>query len=183
MRIISGTRKGKRLTAPSNLPVRPTTDFAKEALFNILMNHFDIPDCSVLDLFAGTGNISYEFASRGAAFVLAVDNNDSCIKYIIRTAEQLEFHQLKTMKADVLQFIRKSGMSWDIIFADPPFDFPLTSEIPDTILKNKLLRQNGILIIEHPPSISFSDHEKHIDFRKYGSVCFSFFSENSENSD
>jgi 16S rRNA (guanine966-N2)-methyltransferase len=178
VRIISGSRKGKRLSAPPSLPVRPTTDFAKEALFNILINHFYFEECSVLDLFAGTGNISYEFASRGASDILAIDNNDLCIKYIIQTAALLEFHRLKTIKADALQFLSKTSNSWDIIFSDPPFTFEKTEQIPLLVMDNKLLRPGGKLIVEHPTSLSFSDHPHLSDFRKYGSVCFSIFSDN-----
>jgi len=178
VRIISGTRKGKRLQAPPTLSLRPTTDFAKEALFNILVNDFYFEECTVLDLFAGTGNISYEFASRGASDILSIDNNEDCIKYIIQTASQLEFHRLKTMKADALQFLNNTKNTWDIIFADPPFSFENTTQVPLLVFNNKLLRPGGKLIVEHPSHLSFSDHPHLFDFRKYGSVCFSIFSEN-----
>jgi 16S rRNA (guanine966-N2)-methyltransferase len=175
VRIISGNRKGKRLRAPSNLPVRPTTDFAKEALFNIINNHFDIEDTDVLDLFAGTGNISYEFASRGAADILAVEIHPQSVQYIIKTALQLEFHQLKCIKADAIHFLRTSRMAKDIIFADPPFDFEHTDLIPQLVFENKLLKVGGWLVVEHSTRTSLGDHPNIFDVRKYGSVCFSFF--------
>jgi 16S rRNA (guanine966-N2)-methyltransferase len=178
VRIISGARKGKRISAPGSLPVRPTTDFAKEALFNILRNHVDFPDITVLDLFAGTGNISYEFASRGAADILAIDSNPACIKFIIHTAQQLEFHMLKAMRSDVFHFLSKSSSVWDIIFADPPFDFERHEELPEVIFENGKLSENGMLIIEHSVKTAFGHHPNHFDTRKYGSVCFSFFKNN-----
>lgn len=181
MRIISGIRKGKRLTAPSSLPVRPTTDFAKEALFNILNNHFDFEDVTVLDLFAGTGNISYEFASRGALDIISVDSNQACINFIQKTASSLEFHQIKAIRADALQFISRYKMSADIIFADPPFDFERVNEIPEIVFQNHLLKPQGLLVVEHSIKTSMSAHVNFVEVRKYGSVCFSFFKENDLN--
>ena len=122
MRIISGEFKGRRITAPKKLPVRPTTDMAKEALFNILNNQFYFDEISVLDLFAGTGNISYEFASRGTLQILAVDENYGCIKFINETAKDFEM-PISTIKSDVFKFLEKFEPKTDIIFADPPYNF------------------------------------------------------------
>jgi 16S rRNA (guanine966-N2)-methyltransferase len=182
VRIISGNRKGKKIKAPPNLPVRPTTDFAKEALFNIIRNNFDIEDLSVLDLFAGTGSISYEFASREAIDILALDIHQDCIQFINKTATQLEFHQLKTLKTDSISFLQKSTLKWDIIFADPPYDFQQTELIPNLVSDNNLLKEFGWLIIEHSAKSSFGDHPMLFDMRKYGSVCFSFFRKKLKNS-
>ncbi len=122
MRIISGTHKGKRLTAPKKLPVRPTTDMAKEGLFNILNNRFDFEEISVLDLFAGTGNISFEFASRGTKSIVAVDKYPGCLQFINKTAQELGF-SIATIKADVYKYLENTSPKVDIIFADPPYNF------------------------------------------------------------
>jgi 16S rRNA (guanine(966)-N(2))-methyltransferase RsmD len=175
VRIISGKRKGKRLYAPSNLTVRPTTDFAKEALFNILNNNFEFGEITVLDIFSGTGNISYEFASREAIQVTSVDINQSSVKYINNTANILGFEQLKSYQYDAMLYLEKNKNKWDIIFADPPYDFKDTCLIPEIIFKNELLKEDGWLILEHSVQVSFSDNPNLIDQRQYGSVCFSFF--------
>jgi len=180
MRIISGIHKGKRLIAPSNLPVRPTTDFAKEALFNIINNHFDFYDINVLDLFAGTGNISYEFAARGAKQILSVDNNFACIEYIKKTADKLNFAQIHTIRTDAFSYLASCKQSWDIIFADPYYDCEKFYEIPDLVFSNKLLVEYAWLVIEHSVKTSFSGHQNLFDQRKYGSVCFSFFKNKEE---
>ena len=174
MRIISGKRKGKRLFPPSNIIARPTTDFAKESLFNIINNNFDFNEISVLDIFTGTGNISYEFASRDAVQVIAVDITHASVKFINRTAELLDFTQLKAIQSDALTFINKSSSKWDIIFADPPYDFEEIYKIPQIVFENELLNEYGWLVIEHSAHVSFADNPNIIDHRKYGSVCFSF---------
>ena len=122
MRIISGLYKGRKIVAPKNLPVRPTTDMSKEALFNILNNQYYFDDISVLDLFSGTGNISYEFASRGTENITAVDSHYDCIKFISQTAESFEM-LLQTIKSDVFKFLETNKNKYDIIFAAPPYDF------------------------------------------------------------
>ena len=121
MRIVSGRLKGRRLKAPKQLPVRPTTDMAKEALFNILNNQYYFDELSVLDLFAGTGNISYEFASRGTAEITAVDNHYGCINFIKTTSQELDIG-VNALKSDVFSFLNATTKSYDIVFADPPYD-------------------------------------------------------------
>ena len=175
MRIISGKYRGKQLLAPRNLHVRPTTDFAKEALFNLLQNYFHLEAIQVLDLFAGTGNISYEFASRGTPQITAVDNNFLCVRYITQTAEKLDFTGLQSIKADAVQFVNRAYQKWDVIFADPPYDFAGYNELIDGVLSRQLLNEDGILVIEHGKYTSFSDHPNLFDERKYGNVHFSFF--------
>lgn len=175
MRIISGNRKGKKIKAPNNLEVRPTTDFAKEALFNILNNLTDIYDAEILDLFAGIGSISYEFASREAKSIVSIDNNPSCIKFIDKIITELNFNQIQTIKTDAIKYLETNRRKYDIIFADPPYDFGQTEIIPELVFKNEMLNEDGILIVEHPISLSFIDHPNVFDYRKYGSVCFSFF--------
>ena len=128
MRIISGNYKGRRIIAPKKLPVRPTTDMAKESLFNILRNRYSFSTISVLDLFAGTGNISYEFASRGAKAITAVDANAGCARFIQQTSEQLEMN-INVIKADVYGYLSRAAEQHDLIFADPPYDFETTEFI------------------------------------------------------
>lgn len=176
MRIISGKHKGRRLIAPSKLPVRPTTDMAKEALFNILNNQFHIPGIKVLDLFAGTGNIAYEFASRGSEEITAVDANFDCVKYIKKTSEELEM-PITTIKSDVYKYLEKAGAKADLIFADPPYNFEKSefARIAELIFENDLLEENGQLIIEHSKHTDLSDLSNYSNSRKYGSSVFSFF--------
>ncbi|WP_298899961.1 16S rRNA (guanine(966)-N(2))-methyltransferase RsmD [uncultured Psychroserpens sp.] len=176
MRIISGQYKGRRITAPKKLPVRPTTDMAKESLFNILNNQFYFDEISVLDLFAGTGNISYEFASRGTERITAVDENYGCIKFINETAESFEMN-ITTIKSDVFKFLEKSQQQNTIIFADPPYDFPIEAfaNIPQLVFQNDLLEDDGLLIVEHSKHTDLSHLEHYSHSKSYGGNMFSFF--------
>ena len=176
MRIISGEFKGRRVTAPKKLPVRPTTDMAKEALFNILNNRYYFDDIKVLDLFAGTGNISYEFASRGTSQITAVDEHYGCIKFINETAESFDM-AITAIKADVFKYLENSKQKFDIIFADPPYNFPIEafSKIPNLVFENNLLEDDGTLIVEHSKHTDLSELN-HFDYSKhYGGNAFSFF--------
>jgi|SRR5690606_20981367 len=176
MRIISGKYKGKRLTAPSKLPVRPTTDFAKEALFNILNNQFYFEQLRIIDLFAGTGNISFEFASRGVQHVTAVDANYGCIKYITKIQEELSF-PITPVKSDAFSYLEKTLIKADIIFADPPYDITKEdfAKIPAIVKERDLLLDQGTLIIEHSKHTDLSDLEGFVVQRRYGGSIFSFF--------
>jgi 16S rRNA (guanine(966)-N(2))-methyltransferase RsmD len=176
MRIISGVLKGRRITAPKKLPVRPTTDMAKEALFNILNNHYYFDAISVLDLFSGTGNISYEFASRGTEQITAVDDNYGCIKFINETAEAFDM-SINTIKSDVFKFLEKSKQKHSVIFADPPYDFDIEafSKIPELVFENKLLEDEGLLIVEHSKHTDLSQLEHYSHSKSYGGNMFSFF--------
>ena len=173
MRIISGAHKGRRLMAPSSLPVRPTTDRAKEALFNILQNLYFFEHKNVLDLFSGTGNIAYEFASRGCEKVLAVDNNYNCINYIEETAKDLDFN-ISTIKSDCLQYLKGCKQEFNFIFADPPYDYDNYQELKSLIIENNLIKKDGVLIIEHDKDTEFEG--ENLEVRKYGTVHFSIFS-------
>ena len=177
MRIISGTYKGKRLQAPKSLPVRPTTDFAKEALFNILNHEIDFSEVTMLDLFSGTGNIAYEFASRGCQSITAVDAHYGCVKYISQTAAELDF-PIQTIKADVKKYVGVCQTKFDVIFADPPYDFTAEEieQIVVQIFDNSLLTEDGFLIIEHSKHTDLSKVPHFDRFRKYGGSVFSFFS-------
>ena len=176
MRIISGTYKGRKILAPKKLPVRPTTDMAKEALFNILNNLYYFDDISVLDLFSGTGNICYEFASRGTEHLTAVDDHYGCIKFINQTAEAFEM-SIKTTKSDVFKFLEHSKQKHTIIFADPPYNFELElfAKIPQLVFQNELLEAEGLLIIEHSKHTDLSPLEYYSHSKSYGGNMFSFF--------
>lgn len=176
MRIISGIHKSKRISAPKNLPVRPTTDMAKESLFNILNNNYYFDAISVIDLFAGTGNICYEFASRGTATIYAVDANFGCIKFINKTSSELNL-DINTYKSDVYKFLEKTPLQTDVIFADPPYDFEESQflKIADIVFERNLLNEDGLLIIEHSKHTDLTSHPKHSYDKRYGGNVFSFF--------
>ena len=176
MRIISGQYKGRRITAPKKLPVRPTTDMAKESLFNILNNHYYFDDISVLDLFSGTGNISYEFASRGTEKITAVDEHYGCIKFINETSDEFDM-SITTIKSDVFKYLEKAQQRFTIIFADPPYDFPVEefSKIPQLVFQNELLETEGLLILEHSKHTDLSHLEQYSHSKSYGGNMFSFF--------
>lgn len=176
MRIISGQHKGRRLIAPKKLPVRPTTDQAKEALFNILANRYDFEELSVLDLFAGIGSISFEFSSRGTTNITSVDRYYDCLKFIRKTAKELEA-DLNIIKSDAFSFLSKALGKYDLIFADPPYDFPdeQFEKIIHSIFENQFLKSEGILIVEHSKHTDLSHHPQHVEDRRYGSTVFSFF--------
>lgn len=175
MRIIGGKNQRRQIIAPGKLPVRPTTDMAKEALFNILNNNFDFEEIEVLDLFAGTGNISYEFASRGAKNVISVDINNHCIQFIRQTAEKLDFPAIKSVRADVFHFLGICRQSFDIVFADPPYDLNRIKEIPARVFDAFILKPGGWLILEHSEVVKFNEHPLFFESRRYGKVRFSFF--------
>ncbi len=176
MRIISGEHKGKRLIAPKNLPVRPTTDFAKEGLFNILNNRIYFPEVSLLELFAGTGNISYEFASRGTKNITCVDAHFGCIKFISETASKLDF-TIHAIKSDVTKYIEKPKGKYDIIFADPPYNFSEKEleDLIETLFKNDFVSSDGFVIIEHTKHNDLSNIANYTESRRYGGSVFSFF--------
>ncbi|WP_304137275.1 16S rRNA (guanine(966)-N(2))-methyltransferase RsmD [Mesonia mobilis] len=176
MRIISGKFKGKRLIAPKTLPVRPTTDMAKEALFNILNFQIDFQEIKLLDLFAGTGNISYEFISRGATQITAVDQHYGCVKFINKTANELEA-EINTVKSDVFKYLDKVKTKSNLIFADPPYDFSTEDfqKIPQLVFENNLLEEEGLLIVEHSKHTDLSETANFSESRRYGNSVFSFF--------
>lgn len=175
MRIIGGQYSGIRINAPANLPVRPTTDIAKEALFNILNNKIELHGAVCLDLFAGTGNISLELASRGAEIVDAVDIHFKCIQFIKEISQKLKINTIRPIKADVLKFIKTNKQQYDFVFVDPPFDMPTLPQIADLILASGLLKANGLLVVEHPSARKMSSSPFLKETRKYGYSSFSFF--------
>ncbi|WP_413998288.1 RsmD family RNA methyltransferase [Flavobacterium sp. W1B] len=176
MRIISGKYKGRRISPPKGLPVRPTTDMSKEALFNVLNNHFSFEGLKVLDLFSGTGNISYEFASRGSSPITSVDGDFGCVKFIKQVAAEYDFNIAAT-KSDVIKFLEKNKATFDIIFADPPYGFDQATfeKIVLLIFETNALNEDGMMVIEHSKYTKL-DHMPNFSFKKsYGGSIFSFF--------
>lgn len=176
MRIISGKHKSKRISAPKNLPVRPTTDMAKESLFNILNNLYYFDSISVIDLFSGTGNISYEFASRGTEEIYAIDAHFNCIKFINQTSKDLDLN-INTFKSDVYKFLEKTPLKADVIFADPPYNFKEEEflNIANTVFEKSILKDEGLLVIEHSKHTTLSNHPFFSYEKRYGGNVFSFF--------
>ena len=175
MRIISGKYRSRQIHPPRNLTVRPTTDFAKESLFNILNNLVDFEELSVLDLFAGTGNLSYEFFSRGARQVTAVENDSRCAAFIEKTSELLKAESITVFKADVFQFLKHAFGSYDIIFADPPYEMENLDTLPDLVFSARILNEEGWFILEHSKRSNFREHPFFDQQRTYGNVNFTFF--------
>ena len=174
MRIIGGRFRGKNIKVPGDLPVRPTTDFAKEGLFNILNNRMNFDELSVLDLFSGTGHISLEFASRGAGQVVAVDSSFKCAGFLRSVSNELGLN-INAIKGDVFSFLKNNHSRYDLIFADPPYDLEGIPGIHELVFSNNLLNENGWLIIEHGPKTNLESLPHFLQHRKYGNVNFSFF--------
>ncbi len=174
MRIIAGIYKGKNIIAPKNLPVRPTTDFAKESLFNILINRIDFSNTNFLELFAGTGNIGYEFASRGCTNITSVDVNFQCVQFMKQMNLELKLNN-RIIRTDAIRFLKQIKEPYSFIFADPPYQMEGITSIPNIIFKKNLLTKGGTLIIEHDKKLDFSDHSNFQEKRNYGRVNFSFF--------
>lgn len=175
MRIISGTYRGRRLSPPKNITARPTTDFAKESLFNLLNNRMDFEGIDMLDLFAGTGGIGIECVSRGAREVTAVEIAHVQQNWIIACCKQLGIRNLSVIRGDVFKFISACRTKYDLIFADPPYALERIEELPDLILGQDILKEDGWLVIEHGKDTDFTNHPRHVETRTYGSVHFSFF--------
>jgi 16S rRNA (guanine(966)-N(2))-methyltransferase RsmD len=175
MRIISGVRKGRHIEPPKNFNSRISTDLSKESLFNILFNWYDFEDLSVLDLFSGTGNISYEFASRGVPDIWSVEQNFGNYQFIKRTAETLQFDAIHSVKANVMTFLPKLTRQFDIVFADPPFKSNLYYDLYELLKNADILTDRGIAVIEHDKHTKFTDFDGLFDQRRYGGVYFSFF--------
>jgi 16S rRNA (guanine(966)-N(2))-methyltransferase RsmD len=175
LRIISGRYRGKTIFTGKDFKSRPTTDFAKESLFNILANTIDFEEVKVLDLFAGTGGIGFEFASRGSAQVDAVEINFKQFEFLRKVAKDLQFDSYKAIKSDVLKYVEKCPFKYDIIFADPPFDWEHTETLPGVVFGAGILAPEGIFILEHPKRITFAGNERLYDHRVCGNLHFSFF--------
>jgi len=175
MRIISGKYKARRIETPHNITARPTTDFAKVGLFNILNNLIDFEGIDVLDLFAGTGSIGLEFVSREAKSVVSVEQSERHCAFIRKTCKDLGVDNLILTKGDAFRFIASTRMKFDVIFADPPYELEQLPKIPDLIFQYELLKPNGLFILEHSARTTFENHPKFTHHRNYGNVNFSFF--------
>ena len=175
MRIISGKFRGRAINPPKNLRARPTTDFAKENLFNILTNLIDFEECTVLDLFAGTGSISYEFASRGVKSVTAVEINSVHHNFIRNTARDLGADNIFAVKANVFLYLKSCPKRFDVVFSDAPYDLEGVEDVVDLVLSGEILAEDGIFIFEHSEKYNFENHPFFWQSRSYGSVQFSFF--------
>ena len=175
MRIVSGEFKGRIINPPAGFTLRPTTDTAKESLFNILNNRYDFDELSVLDLFAGTGSISYEFLSRGVADIVCVEMNARHVGFIEKTCNDLKSTSAKVVRADVFSFLKACTRSFDIIFADPPYDLKGIDQVPLLVFEKQLLKPDGVLVVEHSIETNLSAHPNFVEKRKWGKVNMSFF--------
>ncbi len=182
MRIIAGTLKGRRLYPPDNLPARPTTDMAREGLFNILNNLVTYEDAVVMDLFSGTGAIAFEFVSRGAKEVTAIEINTKCTDFIKDSAQKFDITNLRVVRADVFDLIKRAYKKFDIIFADPPYKLEDLPKLPGLIFEKQLLNKDGFFVLEHPQEYTFENHPYFWQHRKYGKVNFTFFKACIDNS-
>lgn len=178
MRIISGTLKGRVVLAPKEFELRPTTDMAKEGLFNVLNNEFDFSEISVLDLFAGIGSISLECASRGSCDVVSVEMNAKHANFIKTTSKKLNISGHKVLVSEVRDFLKIANRPFNLVFADPPYNLPWLADLPNLIFASKAVDDDSLVIVEHPGEIDFSNHENFRKLKKYGKVHFSFFSKN-----
>lgn len=180
MRIIAGSLRGRRLNPPATLPVRPTTDMARESLFNILNNYVEFEECTVMDLFAGTGAMSLEFVSRGAQEVTSVDINNQCTDFIKSCAQQFGVSNLHVVRTDVFDLLKRAYKKFDIVFADPPYAIENLATLPDLVFEHQLLTDDGIFVLEHPREYQFEDHPHFWQHRHYGKVNFTFFANKLE---
>ncbi len=176
MRIISGKLKSRLFYPPDSLPIRPTTDFAKTAFFNIMENYYNFENITVLDLFSGSGAISYEFASRGCQNITAVDRDSGCIQFINQTAKKLNVSPyLTVIQSDAIEFIKNCNERYDIVFAGPPYAMENIADLPDLVLDPPLINPKGFFFLEHSPRLSFDLHDQLFEVRNYGKTYFSIF--------
>jgi len=175
MRIIGGEFKRRRFDVPRNITARPTTDFARENLFNVLENRLDLDGISALDLFAGTGAVSFELISRGCQRVVSIEMASTQFSFIIKVMKELKTDRLIPVRGDAFKYIGQTREKFDFIFADPPYDLKNLDTIPGLIFENDLLKDEGIFVLEHSKKSDFSAMPQFVEKRVYGSVNFSFF--------
>lgn len=181
MRIIGGEFGGRRFNPPANIPARPTTELAKEGIFNILNNNFDLEGIATLDLFAGTGSITYELASRGAAQLTAIEKDDKSWAFIKKTATELKFDdRLRLVKGDVFKFLKACTDKYDLIFADPPYALANIDEIPQLVFDRQLLQPGGLFIMEHAARNNYERHPNFLRVKNYGDSIFTIFTQPNE---
>ena len=179
MRIISGTHGGRKISPPAKMPhTRPTTDIAKEGLFNVLENNLDISSLSTLDIFGGTGSISYELASRGATDLNIVEKDPVMYEFIKKNADALRLENFKVVKMDVFKFMQQCTDTFDLIFAGPPYALPAMDDISKAVFENKLLKPGGWFILEHTPAHNYKTYPHYKTQRNYGTTVFSIFINN-----
>lgn len=175
MRIVGGQYKGRLFNPGKSFKARPTTDMAKESLFNILQNQIDFEGIKVLDLFSGTGSISFEFASRGCTDITSIELNFQHHRFIKEVIEKLGEKSIKAIKANAFHYCEKTDLTFDLVFADPPYDHKQFADVPKLVLSGNLLKPGGLFILEHSKNYDFSTFPEFIEIRNYGSVHFSFF--------
>lgn len=176
MRIIGGTHGGRKINPPTNMPyTRPTTDIAKEGLFNILQNMIDFEDIESLDIFGGTGSISYELASRGAAQLTIIERDKNMAAFIKKTAAAFGFSNIQLIPTEVFKFLKTCINQYDFIFAGPPYALIEIDTIPDIIFEKNLLKKDGIFVLEHTPRNNYDQHANFLKVKNYGTTLFSFF--------
>lgn len=176
MRIISGIHGGRRISPPANMPhTRPTTDIAKEGLFNIIQNNLDIEELKCLDLFGGTGCISYELASRGCTDITIVEKDPSMYDFIKKTSEFLQFENFKVIKSEVFKFMDSCNQTFDYIFAGPPYALTTIDDLPKKVFEKELLKPGGWFVLEHTPRNDYKKFEFYRSERNYGTTIFSIF--------
>lgn len=175
MRVISGIYKRRHFDVPRSFKARPTTDFAKENLFNVLMAYIDFEDTSALDLFSGTGSISIELVSRGCSKVISIEKDRQHNAFIRKVMEEVKTDKCIPICGDVFKFIQRCNEQFDFIFADPPYALKELGQIPELVFQNNLLKEDGLFVLEHGKDFDFSEHPRFIEHRSYGSVNFSFF--------
>ncbi|MDR0546036.1 MAG: RsmD family RNA methyltransferase [Dysgonamonadaceae bacterium] len=175
MRIVSGKYKSRRFDVPHSFKARPTTDFAKENLFNVLSNLIDFEDITALDLFSGTGSIAFELLSRGCSEVICIEKDPAHHAFIRKVQNELKDNHLTPIKGDVFKFLENSRRKFDFIFADPPYALKELEQIPSLILSHDLLNDGGVFVLEHPKEYDFSGLPGFLQKRVYGAVNFSIF--------
>jgi len=175
VRIIGGSLKGRRFSPPRHFKGRPTTDFGREGLFNLLRSRLDLDGLDALDLFAGSGAVSYELASRGAVSVTAIEQDGGACRYIQQQARDFGFDGIRVVRADAFAFLQRAMTQFDLVFADPPYTDPRLETLPDLVREGGLVTQGGLFVLEHGDRCDFSEVDGFVEMRKYGHVHFSFF--------
>ena len=175
MRIIGGSLKGRRFSPPRHFKGRPTTDFGREGLFNLLRSRLELDGLEALDLFAGSGAVSYELASRGAVSVTAIEQDSGACRYIQKQAQDFGLDGIRVVRADAFAFLGRAMTQYELVFADPPYTDPRLETLPDLIREAGLVAKGGLFILEHGDRRDFSEAEGFVEMRKYGHVHFSFF--------
>ena len=175
MRITGGKYRGRIIKPQPGLKARPTTDFARVGLFNILNNRIDYENVTVLDLFSGTGSISFEFASRGTAAVHLIEQDSKHISIIRKIIKEIGFENIKPVHIDVKSYLKICSVKYNIVFADPPYNLAWLRDIPDLVISSKIIAEDGFFILEHPKKEHFNSHKSFFEHRNYGGVNFSFF--------